>query len=310
MLHPIATRTLGTTGQVSRSASAAWACRTSTAQPTAMERRHHPVPRSTPASLCSTPATSTARATTRCRSARRWRRAPRRRGPQRQIRGAAGSCRRLRGLRQPPEADEELPRLLARSSRHRSRRHLPTLASRSGRADRGHRWGDRRHVGRVMSGRSASPRSAPTPSAGPTPFTRSPTSRSNTRCCRAVPRPISCRPAGSARHRLHGLRCALPRPAQRPLVEGAWPARISAASARASRARISTATWRWSRHCARSPTARAPPSRRSPRLGAGPRQRHRAAGRRKAARAPGGVARRNGTHTVEGRPGGDRAGRA
>ena len=70
---------------------------------------------------------------------------------------------------------------------------------RPGRADRGDGRRDRRDGRRpATSATSACPRSAPRRSAAPTPSTRSPTCRSSTRCSRAGSRPRSCRPAASS----------------------------------------------------------------------------------------------------------------
>ena len=91
---------------------------------------------------------------------------------------------------------------------------------RPGGADRGDGRRDRRDgQGRATCATSGSRRPARRRSAGRTPCTRSATCRSSTRSSRAASRTRSC-PRPRARDRRDRVRRALPRPPERPLVEG------------------------------------------------------------------------------------------
>ena len=105
-------------------------------------------------------------------------------------------------------------------------------------------------------------------------------------------------PAGlpRARHRHHRLWRAVARPDQRALAEGRRAARrFPRRTARASRATMPSATWRWWRRCGAVAEAQgASVAQTRDRLGGGAGSRHRAAGRRTPPRPPGGGAGRAG----------------
>ena len=138
--------------------------------------------------------------------------------------------------------------------RHRPHRHLPAGPPRPERADRGDRRRARRAGRRpATSGTSASPRSAPTPCAGPhAVHPIADLQIEYSLISRGIEDEIL--PDGArARHRHHGLRRALPRAALRPLERGPRGPGLPRRTCPASAARTSSATSPWSRRCAPSP---------------------------------------------------------
>ena len=134
-------------------------------------------------------------------------------------------------------------------------------------ADRGHGRRHRRHgEGRLCPPHRPLRGRAPRRSAAPAPCIPSPTCRSSIRCSRAASRRRSCRPA-----RELGIGITAYGVLSRGLLSGHWSTdgarrreRLPRPPAALQRRESSSATWRWSRRCARSPGARRAPSRRSP----------------------------------------------
>ena len=175
---------------------------------------------------------------------------------QREVRRPARPGRRLARLRRAAGGGEELPRLHAAAARRRPHRHLPPGAARPATCR------SRRPIGAIADMVKAGYVRAHRPLRG----RRRDHPPRRTRCIRSADLQIEYSlisrgiedddPADlpRARHRRHRLRRAVARPDQRPLAKDALGARrLPRASARASRARTSSTTSRWSRRCARSP---------------------------------------------------------
>ena len=192
------------------------------------KHRHHPRRARRRHHACSTPATSTAWATTRLLIGEALRgRAARRCADQRQVRRLRDPAGAWSGYDCASGGGEELPRLHAAAAGRRLHRHLPAGAPRSATCRSRTRWGAIadmvkagyvRHIGLSEVGAETIRRAARGAS----------DQRSADRVLADLARHRGRDSADlpRARHRHHRLRRALARPDQRPLVEGSARAKL------------------------------------------------------------------------------------